>query len=513
VGHHERPVRSGARAAQRHHQVHPARCDFLRAVEAFVAHHLEGAGFAGRPEQSLLRQRLQERLHLALQLAPDDPVGGCEQGPASSGEDAVHQHQAPALHGQQSALGRLRGTAGERPERPAARPRRAQRLQRVHPVRGEALALGVREHELRSRPLAQQQFLVGARVPRRVLRVEAQEGSRDRAAVGEGFGTAPKPVERDDAREAHQRVLGAEVEFAQSAHDVVAGLPRGRRVDDQHRAVLAAQARRHHQRAGTQVAVAGQGRDAHEVEVFDRGQREQPRPGPGRPDQVIVGQRAAVVAVRIRVDVADRVAGTRPEGLVRPRVGNGAPDPHQARLLQRRRHVPRGARNDGQAAEDLLVLDALRAARADALHDQVEPVGLVPADVVVVDRRPQHLPRARAQRRQRQRLAATGQGERRRRAPVHDPHHDRVAAAVLEELLDGVGERARLPEPAEDGVELGEASDRDWPVDRPAQRATHEGGDGRGLPLDGVVGARRLCHDDAIGRRFPQSDSPKDGLS
>ena len=107
---------------------------------------------------------------------------------------------------------------------------------------------------------------------------------------------------------------------------VVAGVPGRRRVHDQHRATLAAQARRHHQGAGADVAVAGQRRYADEVHVLDRRQREQARARLGRADHVVVGERRAVVAVRVRVHVADRVSRAVAERLVRARRRHGAPD-------------------------------------------------------------------------------------------------------------------------------------------------------------------------------------------
>jgi len=505
--HHEGPVRSRPRRAQRDQQVDAAGGDLLRTVQPLVAHDLEGTRLARRTEQARIREGLEERLHLALELAPHAPLRGVEQGPARADLDAVHQQQPPALRREQRALGALGRTARQRLERQRARIHRAQRLQRIHAVRDEALPLRIGEQAARPRAEPQQQFVVRARSPRRALLVEPRERACDRAAVGEHLRSAPQAVEGHDAREAHQRVLGAEIEPAQPLEGIVAAVPGRRRIHDQHRATLAAQARRHHQRAGTDVAVAGQRRYAHEVQVLDRREREQARARLGRADHVVVGERTAVIAVRIRIDVADRVPRAAAESLVRPRRRHRTADTHESRLLQRTGHVPGRAGRGRQAAEDLLVLDALGAVGAHALHDQVEAVGLVRADVVVIHRGAKHLARSRAERGERQGVVAAGQRDRGGGAAVHDPHDQRNLAAVLEVLLDGVGERARLPQAAEGVLELGEAADCDGAVHRTAQGASHEGRHGGGPPDDGVVGAGPFRDDDAAERRFAQ-DAP-----
>ena len=63
------------------------------------------------------------------------------------------------------------------------------------------------------------------------------------------------------------------------------------------------------------------------------------------------------------------------------------------------------------------------------------------------------------------------------RGAVGDTHDDGAAAAVLEELLDRVGNGRGLPQAAEHVLEFGEARDRDRPVHRPLEGAADEGGD------------------------------------
>jgi len=145
---------------------------------------------------------------------------------------------------------------------------------------------------------------------------------------------------------------------------------------------------------------------------------------------------------------------------------------------------------------------------AHALNHEVEAVGLVRADVVVVHRGTQQLARSRAERRERERVLAAGQRDRGGRTAVHDAHDQGDLAAILEELLDGIGERARLPEAPERVLELGEAADRDGTVHRAAQGATHERGHGRGPSGDGVVGAGPFRDDEAAERRIAQ-DAPE----
>jgi hypothetical protein len=204
-------------------------------------------------------------------------------------------------------------------------------------------------------------------------------------------------------------VIAVESELAQTLQRVLAGFPRRRRIDDQQCPVLAAEIRGDHQQARSRVAFARGRRKAQEVQVFDVAQREQSGAAIRRPDQVVVRQGQAVVAVRIRVDVTDGVARARSERAVGTRGRHGAAHAHEHRFLQRMKDVASRAGRDRQPAEYFLVLDVLRARRAHALHDEVEAVLFVDADVVVIDRDPQQFARARAQRFERQGLRAARQ--------------------------------------------------------------------------------------------------------
>src|SRR4029077_18489940 len=81
---------------------------------------------------------------------------------------------------------------------------------------------------------------------------------------------------------------------------------------------------------------------------------------------------------------------------------------------------------------------------------------------------------------------------RRPRAGGH-PHDARPSAAILEELLDRVGERRGLPQAAEVLLELVETVDRESLIDRPLESAADECRDGSRHTLDRVVVTALLC--------------------
>jgi len=378
--------------------VHPPGGDLLRGVQSLVAGDLERAALVGQSECAGVRKRLKEGLHLLLELLPHTPLRRLEQHPARSDLDAVHDQQAPSLCREQHALGTRGRASRQRPQRQRARHRRTQRLQGIDAVRCEPLAFRVGEHAQRTRAEPQQQLVVDSRVVRRALRVESRERPGDRAAVRECLGASTQAVEGHDARKAHHGLLRTEIDLAKSAHDVVAGLPSTGRVDHEHRPPAAALLRGNHERAGPEVTLARERRDAHEMQILDLGEGEQSGAGRRRADHVVVRERQAVVAVWIGVDVANRVTRTRKERLIRACPRHWASHAHEAGFLQRGRDEPGRARHYRQPAEDLLVLDALGAASSYALHDEIEAVRLVRAYVVVVHRRAQRLARARTQR-------------------------------------------------------------------------------------------------------------------
>jgi len=145
---------------------------------------------------------------------PDGAIRRLEHRPARAALEAGHEQQPATLRREQERVGAAGRSAGEGLERERARARRAQRLQRVDPVGREARALRFGEHELGSRGRPQQQFLLRARLPGRALLVHPCQRTGDGAAVRERLRAGAQPIERLDAREAHQGVLGTELELA-----------------------------------------------------------------------------------------------------------------------------------------------------------------------------------------------------------------------------------------------------------------------------------------------------------
>ena len=320
-------------------------------------------------------------------------------------------------------------------------------MQGIDALRRQPLAVRVGQQLQRPCAGTQQDLLVRQAVPRRAVRIHPRQRAGDRATVGERLVTSPQPVEGLHAREADERGIALERQVAQAVQGVLAGLPRGGRIDDEQRAVVAAELRRDEQDAGPDVAITCRRRHAEKMQVVDAAQRKQAGAAFGRADQVVIGERRTVVTVGIRVDVTDRVTRARTECALGSHRRYRAAHSHQLGFLQRRDDEPGRARFDRQPAENFLVFDVLGAERAHALHDEVEAVLFVERDVVVIDGGAQHLARARTQRFEHQLRVAARQADGGRRAAVHDPHDDCFAAAVVEVLFDGIGQHARLPQP------------------------------------------------------------------
>ncbi|MFO1399630.1 MAG: hypothetical protein U1F30_00215 [Steroidobacteraceae bacterium] len=160
-------------------------------------------------------------------------------------------------------------------------------------------------------------------------------------------------------------------------------------------------------------------------------EREQPGARAGVPDQVVVRERVAIVAVGLGGDVAHRHPRRAARRARRPGRRQRALDARQPRLGQERRDAALRALAHRHAAEDLLVLDQLRAARAHPLQHQVEAVALVRGDAVVVDRGAQVFARARAAAAQAQRAAIGRQRDRGGAAAVDDAHDEGASRPPL----------------------------------------------------------------------------------
>ena len=252
--------------------------------------------------------------------------------------------------------------------------------------------------------------------------------------------------------------------------------PSARRIDEQDRAALATIPVRDQERARADVNVARERRDAELVESVDGVEREESGTVRSRADDVVVGKRSAIIGVRPGQNVACEAARVV-RGVASGRTG--ALRPRSARAPNRPVSAPERAASglDRDAAVDFLVLDVFGARRAHALQHEIEAILLIVADAVVVDRRAQEFARAGRLGLQHERLAAGRQRQRAAARAILDPHDDRDAAAVLEVLLDRIGQRARLPEAAENPLKLREARDTDGAVDGTTQAAADECGD------------------------------------
>ncbi len=285
-------------------------------------------------------------------------------------------------------------------------------------------------------------------------------------------------------------------------------LPCRRRIDDEHRTPLATELRGDEQRAHPDIVRPRQRWNVNEGEIVNALEREQTCAARSRADHVIVAERMAIVAVRIGVHVSDRQVRARHQSTVRALLRHGTLDANERRFEQDLRDVARRLRIDGYASKRLLLFDALRAGRAHALNDEIETILVVRGDVVVVDGCAQKLARSGRDRFQRERLVRTTKRERSRRSTIDDANDDRAPAALLEEMLDCVGKRARLPQAAEDLLVVREAVDRHRPIDRSAQRAADECRRLRARARNRLFRVRRFSKLDTVERTLRHLTSP-----
>lgn len=386
-----------ARRGKRDQQADPASRNIFCRVDPIVTDHAAVRLVLRVPEQARSAQRSQKCLDLARQPQPDRRIVRFQHGPARAAIDALDHGQAATLPAEQVAGRAPPRSAGERAQCRPFRVGRAQRLERVDAVCDEPDALGLAQHAYRSRTRAQQQLVIRPRLPQRSVLLHAAQRGGHGAAVGEALVAAAQPVIGLDPREAHHRLFTVKGKLAKTGQCIAAGIPLRRWVHQQQQVVVAAELRGHHQRTRPHIPVALERRQAEEVDVFGRAERKQAGVTLRRPDQVVIRQRRTIVSVGVAFYVADRVPGAGPERPVRSRGRQVARESYQLRFHQRAADAASRPAPDRDPAEDLLVLDELRAPRPNPLHDQVEAVLLVRRDVVVVHGRAQSLPRARAQ--------------------------------------------------------------------------------------------------------------------
>ena len=140
--------------------------------------------------------------------------------------------------------------------------------------------------------------------------------------------------------------------------------------------------------------------------------------------------------------------------------------------------------------EYLLIVDLSGALRADALHGKIENRELIRGAILsksTLARKNSRVPGRSAC--SCNSLLAGLQGQRHGARTIHNAHDERLAAAVVEELFDGIAQEAGLPEAAEYLLEFRETLDEYRTVDRSAQCAADEGGARRSQARDGLIGA------------------------
>ena len=146
------------------------------------------------------------------------------------------------------------------------------------------------------------------------------------------------------------------------------------------------------------------------------------------------------------------------------------------------------------AAEYLLVLDEFGSRRTQALDHQIEAIGLV-------RRRCRHSRPRRAGIRAcpgHRPISVSCAGPAASRSvgawpPLQTRTTMRLAAAILEVLLERVRQRRGLPQAAEHALVVIEAGDRDRLIDRPLERPADEGGDCGCGAFDRCLRPQLLC--------------------
>ncbi len=143
-------------------------------------------------------------------------------------------------------------------------------------------------------------------------------------------------------------------------------------------------------------------------------------------------------------------------------------------------------------------------------HGEVEGAGRVRRGVIDADdQRVAPLALGGRRRRQRQRAARRRhQADRGGRGRGRDAHDPGLAAAVQEEVVDGVAQLAVEVQPAEAALEIREAEDLHRLVDRPAGRVADEGRDRGRHAGDGARPAGDLLDIDARIRHGDGHDIP-----
>ena len=492
MGHEPGVERARLARGESEQQVEFALRESLRPVDALIGDHevaLVGGGLGKRP---LCGQGVEKACNLGPRALPGRGPVVLEQHPARALLDAGRDEQRESPRREILPVRSAAPSRGEDARAHAVARPDAHGQERIHARLREARTLCLAHGDRRTQPRTQDRLLALGRRPDRPGLVGPSDHARGGAARAEDLDAAAQSVESLHARVVHDGAVAAEGPAPERIEGGARRGPGGRRIEQHQGLAVAAQARRDQQRREADIPLTRQWRNAQHVEARDPLQREQPGGGARRPDDVVVGERRPVVTVGIGERVPDRYTTGSAGGAIRALPRNLLRHAHQARLQQHFGHVARAIRQHRNPAVDLLVLDQLRARCAHPLYHQVEAVALGAVQAVIVHRGAQVLARAGIQRHEPQLRSSGGKGDGRRAGAVGDAHDERLAAAVLEELLDRVGDRRRLPQPAEVPLELAEAADGEHLVDRPLESAADEGGDSGGHALDGVTVAAFL---------------------
>ena len=306
-------------------------------------------------------------------------------------------------------------------------------------------------------------------------------------------------VVSQDARKVHERVFTLERKLLQALERVIRRVPCVGRIDDQEGAALFAIPLRDQEHGQPHIFGARRRRYAQEIEMIALLEGEQAGALDLGADHVVVGERRPIVTVRVGAHVTRARRSRGMHGAIRPLRRQITAQSHELGLSQHVCNMTLVVPRHRYLGEYLLVFDVVAALHAHALHGQVESRHVPRRYVVVVDARAQELPRPGTRRPKRQRAGTGAQCEGGRAGAVHDAHDERLAAAVIEKMLDRVRQAARLPEAAEGMLELGEVPDGDGSIHGTAQRASHECRTRRAQSRNGLVRASFFLYPEAQG--------------
>ena len=174
---------------------------------------------------------------------PHCRIAGPEHAPARAALDRVdHEQRETALREIRPVRGCTRAARQRSQRRPLAI-RTAHRVQHVDSVSRERPAIGGRHFTSQPRARAQQRLRILRRHRCRNGLAGSRQQARHGTAVAEHLDAAAQPIGGSNAREEHQRMVAVKVQSLDSAYRLCSAVPGSRRIDDQHRTMLATELR------------------------------------------------------------------------------------------------------------------------------------------------------------------------------------------------------------------------------------------------------------------------------